>query len=134
VRELEGAELDYWVARAQGVPSSEVEIDRGAFCRVYLPDEARIDLLGIVGEFFPGEWDYYQPGVWWHNGGPIIERERIAVMPLRSDVWGASVFGDAYVFSIDEGESDVDATGPTPLVAAMRAFVASKFGEEVPAP
>jgi hypothetical protein len=125
VRELEGAELDYWVARAQGVPSSEVEIDRGGICRVYLPDEARIDLLGIVGEFFPGEWDYYQPGVWWHNGGPIIEREKIAIEP-GGDGWQAAI-------GLICDPRNPRFNGPTPLVAAMRAFVAITFGEEVPA-
>lgn len=59
----------------------------------------------------------------WAVGGPIIERERI---DLRTDFspenpgdWVAMMNG-AY------------AEGKTPLIAAMRCFVASKFGDEVP--
>jgi hypothetical protein len=125
VSELEGALLDYWVARAEGVPPSEVEIDRGAICRVYLPDEARRDHLGSVWDFIPGEWVYYQPSVWWHNAGPIIERERVTVMSPKGGRFD-------WLAEIIQGEHFAFQNGPTPLIAAMRAYVASKFGEEVP--
>lgn len=68
----------------------------------------------------------------WAAGGPIIERERIGVLsgdaPFIKD-WSASIKcrRDGYpVF--------LCASGPTPLVAAMRAFVASRFGDEVELP
>lgn len=53
----------------------------------------------------------------WLTMGPIIERERISLIERR-DHW----FADA------PGSSEV---GPTPLISAMRAFIASRFGEEV---
>lgn len=120
VSELEGALLDYWVARAEGIPLTEVELDRGAICRVYLPDEARRDYLGCVGDIIPGEWVYYQPSVWWHNAGPIIERERIMLSHWPDGRWRGYI------------ADKCDLAGPTPLTAAMRAYVANRFGEDVP--
>ncbi|EPS1221625.1 phage protein NinX family protein [Burkholderia cenocepacia] len=53
----------------------------------------------------------------WAHGGPIIERERISVVE-RGHHW----FGDA---------PGVSETGGSPLEAAMRAYVATRFGDEV---
>ena len=66
----------------------------------------------------------------WAQGGPIIERERIAVEFVRRDevdsallVWSANKYGTGY-----------DEEGFTPLIAAMRCYVASKLGDEVEIP
>jgi len=59
----------------------------------------------------------------WAQGGPIIEREKLSVVIQRADAWHASC--PRYV---NHGY------GPTPLVAAMRCFVASKLGDEVEVP
>jgi uncharacterized protein DUF2591 len=68
---------------------------------------------------------------------PIIERERITLVastgqdgvdPLE---WSASV--GPYSHYIDE-LLPLSSRGPTPLIAAMRAYVASKLGEEVELP
>jgi hypothetical protein len=56
----------------------------------------------------------YSPSTDWSQGGPIIERERIHVQPSIGEVWQAElVFCKSY--------------GPTPLIAAMRCYVASKL-------
>ena len=57
----------------------------------------------------------------WAQGGPIIERERIE---LEHDgfIWWARI------------KADEDYSGPTPLIAAMRCYVASKLGDEVEIP
>ena len=57
----------------------------------------------------------------WSQGGPIIERERIE---LEHDgfAWWARI------------TADEDYTGPTPLIAAMRCYVASKLGDEIELP
>lgn len=68
------------------------------------------------------------PSTNWEQGGPIIERERIFVKPKRT-----SAAWRAYQMLDPMGLSN-DATGPTPLVAAMRCFVASKLGNEVETP
>ena len=63
----------------------------------------------------------------WSQGGPIIEREKIGVItsPDDASVWIGSVF---------EPEWKFNRTGSTPLIAAMRCYVASKLGDEVEIP
>jgi hypothetical protein len=63
----------------------------------------------------------------WAQGGPIIERESIDVLrdPNGTAGWGARVY---------ISRRDVWCYGPTPLIAAMRCYVASKLGEEVEVP
>ena len=88
-----------------------------------------------LGTFGPsGYWnafyDQYQPrpvrySQGWEYGGPIIEREELATVPL-AEGWEAQ-------YESDEGIGLVF-RGPTPLIAAMRCFVSSKLGEEVEVP
>jgi len=58
----------------------------------------------------------------WEQGGPIIEREKLEIAWFNS-AWCCSTShsGDLYY-------------GPTPLIAAMRCYVASKLGDEVDVP
>ena len=116
VADLEGAALDYWVAKADGKEA----LITGSTCYWVVDKD----------EFL------YRPSQTWYQSGPIIERERIATAYLQ-DRWFAWPFGR----TIDYDSTCVDATlltfqggsygGDRPLVAAMRCFVASKFGEEV---
>jgi hypothetical protein len=65
----------------------------------------------------------------WAQGGPIIEREKI---DLRfDDEWIALKYGVDYDAP---GMPDDYPHGPTPLIAAMRCYVASKLGDEVEIP
>lgn len=60
----------------------------------------------------------------WNKAGPIIERERLWVCASSADAgWFAEI-----------GKSSTRKTGPTPLIAAMRCYVASKLGENVDIP
>jgi hypothetical protein len=67
----------------------------------------------------------------WAQGGPIIERERINLHLLddKPDIWAASLSNPwkalPNVFS---------RLGPTPLIAAMRCYVASKLGDTAKVP
>ena len=63
----------------------------------------------------------YAPSSNWAQGGVIIEREKIE---LEHDgfEWWARI------------ETDEDYSGKTPLVAAMRCYVASKLGDEIEVP
>ena len=63
-----------------------------------------------------------KPSTDWAQGGPIIERERIE---LRGD-------GDGGWIAYDN--LNPEQYGPTPLIAAMRCYVASKLGEEIEIP
>jgi len=60
----------------------------------------------------------------WDQGGPIIDRERIATQFWVSEgEWEALIKGGFFA-----------SRGPTPLIAAMRCYVASKLGDEVEIP
>ena len=64
----------------------------------------------------------------WAHGGPIIERERISIRP---DVSTPNF--RAFVIRPPEGMSH-RYIGPTPLIAAMRCYVASKLGNQINVP
>ena len=64
----------------------------------------------------------FSPSTQWHWGGPIIEREGITVQRITGALW------DAYC------QRTHRADGPTPLVAAMRCYVASKLGHIIEVP
>ena len=69
-------------------------------------------------------WDWYSSS--WEQGGPIIERELIEIYPLCNVEWGARKV---------ESEGDlIRFYGDTPLIAAMRCYVASKLGDDVDVP
>lgn len=65
----------------------------------------------------------------WDDGGPILERESISVWRYPNlDSWHACMDFD---FVRDEGlKAQYYSQGPTPLIAAMRCFVASKLWED----
>lgn len=83
----------------------------------------------------------------WAQGGPIIERERIGTLfdsgsACHKPCWFATPDDQSTSCSY-EGEffdptfmvtESVGVYGPTPLVAAMRCYVASKLGDEVEVP
>ena len=72
----------------------------------------------------------YQPSTNWAQGGPIIEREELSVVReyYNSENW------TAYMPSHVRDDSAAFGYGPTPLIAAMRCYVASKLGDEVEIP
>lgn len=108
VSELTGAMLDYWVARAEG------------YAVIPAPTDPQGCWVDDGGTPFP-----FAPSTDWRQGGPIIDCERYTLASPHDDVpeqrmwqaWCRRTGGH---------------WGPTPLVAAMRAFVASKYGDEVP--
>ncbi|WP_454871765.1 phage protein NinX family protein [Paraburkholderia xenovorans] len=107
VSELSGALLDYWVARAEG--------SKGA--GYHFQDDAWHATDCGVPVFYSRNWE---------QGGPIIERELISTMSYIVPAVGGSPWAARNV----TGTIFVD--GDTPLIAAMRVRVFSKFGEEVP--
>ena len=110
--ELQGSALDWVVAKC-------------------LPDDtARIYFDEQTGEkLFLDDWEVpeFSPSTDWALAGPIIEREKLCIT--------ASVEGDWTAFCVsDEMDMQWICRGPTPLVAAMRAYVASQLGGEVEVP
>jgi hypothetical protein len=77
---------------------------------------------GFDHEVTSSEWGMWGWATDWAQGGPIIEREEIRLDPPRSIAfWSAEKNG--YLLH-----------GPTPLIAAMRCYVASKLGDEIELP
>lgn len=107
--ELQGAALDWAVARCEG-KDGDCEVHAG---NVW---------YGRVTSGFV----QYHPSTNWAQGGPIIEREKIALRNWLETGWQA----DKWNFKFDERH----ATGPTLLIAAMRCFVSSRLGDEVDIP
>jgi hypothetical protein len=116
VSELKGPQLDYWVARAEGRHPSELRTDEG--CLVIRLNN---DQLGYA----------YCPSENWADGGPIIEWEGLQIAPYKGlDTWIAGK-ADVNDPCADWHSYNHEQTGTTPLEAAMRCIVASKFGDEV---
>jgi hypothetical protein len=95
----------------------------------------------------------------WEHGGPIIEREGISIIRIDDEdipdakgfwtgkkvpQWGA-VIGERHGLEENHGSQgdywgmsyhvDENAVcGPTPLIAAMRCYVASKMGDNIDIP
>lgn len=65
----------------------------------------------------------------WDQGGPIIEREGGTLWSTNAVGWRCKA---RYDFTNDK--EGVVVGGPTPLIAAMRCFVASKLGDVVDIP
>ena len=110
--QLAGAALDWAVAKCEELKSEGAEAVASRSVR-----------LGV------------SPSTNWAVGGPIIEREQIALQYYpdggheNGGEWLAQGIGDE---ADEEGFDDIVVqSGPTPLIAAMRCFVASKLGEEV---
>jgi Protein of unknown function (DUF2591) len=75
--------------------------------------------LGHAIKNYLAEWEY---------GGPIIEREKIAV--CYEPEWEVPNWG-AWRTDIDDRQ---EIMGETPLIAAMRCFCCAKLGDEIEIP
>ena len=76
----------------------------------------------------------YSPFMGWEMAGPIIEREGIDLFTEKGTPksWVASVARHQKGQRLDGWRLHV--YGPTPLIAAMRCFTASRLGREVDIP
>ena len=74
----------------------------------------------------------YTPSMDWAQGGPIIERYTIDVVFKAGS--GEGFWWLAYRPEARGVRSSVTSTGPTPLIAAMRCYVASELGDEIEIP
>lgn len=126
--ELTGPALDWAVANCEGWEAGKYmmspEIRKNAYG----------DVIGIKVPF-DREFMWFNPSTNWAQGGPIIEREignlwkHNKLDPNEPDVWTAAAYLKA-----PDGTMLYYEDGPTPLIAAMRCYVASELGNEVEVP
>lgn len=113
-KDLTGAALDWAVAIAAKM---SVEIRPSGKCG------RPLYVLAAEQTHTPWTWN---PSESWHQGGPIIERERISVRQ-----WTNVPLVHAYM---PQDNAPWLSDGTSPLIAAMRCYVASKLGDEVDVP
>lgn len=126
-QDLIGAALDWAVAKA----SQPVYSDTALVVAV----RGGYDGIGNFHEPF-------SPSTNWAQGGPIIEREGICVRPdlmvgtseTGFDVCTRIGWIAASHYNAQICRHRYEAKAPTPLIAAMRCYVASKLGPEVEVP
>ena len=116
VATLTGALLDYWVVKALGY---RLAAWKGGY-RVF---DSNGDVSGYIGNVAPRPITLFKmsPSTDWSQGGPIIDREEIELVH-RNGMDGLTLWAI---------KGNVIMRGETKLIAAMRAYVASKLGEEV---
>ena len=139
--DLTGPALDWAVAKAEGMPE-RIVFGRGAvrdtgYC-VERPNGTRLFYVlrnvwdRWVEKCETHPWgagvSVYTPSTNWSQGGPIIERENLSVMPAAGEGWRA------YKTHRVDWAQQCYADGPTPLIAAMRCFVASRLGDTIDIP
>jgi hypothetical protein len=109
--ELTGAALDWTVAKCEGVGEGSPR-----FMEIF-----KHQSLAGKGYCYSRSWA---------QGGPIIEREWIE-LTLNTDPGGGE-----WVAQIADDVPDGyhSASGPTPLIAAMRCYVTFKLGDEIEVP
>jgi hypothetical protein len=105
--ELTGAALDWAVAKCEPDDTLAIYFDESTgepLCHDDWPDNQE-----------------YKPSTDWAQGGAIIEREGLT-LTHQAGQWAAQTDNDLFAY------------GPTPLIAAMRCYVASKLGDTVDVP
>jgi hypothetical protein len=107
---LTGAALDWAVAKCEGITPIAVK-------KKYSE--------GHILYSFPASTVPLEYASKWAQGGPIIEREGLLVRPEPGKYWSSWVHG---------ADNPCYSSGPAPLIAAMRCYVASKLGDEIEIP
>lgn len=143
--ELTGSALDLIVDRLEGgcAPTNPDHL------RIYLESLNEDKLWNELCKYTPGDIDAtgllsdadmieYGIKTWrcppvstdWAFGGPIIQREEInlSINTFHRTYW------EAWTPAPEQEHGEAVALGPTPLIAAMRCYVASKLGDTVDIP
>ena len=103
--ELTGAALNWAVAQCEG---------KNSVASCYYEDNVPLWLD-------EAPHPVWEPSSNWAQGGAIIEREGISLYLYSDSEWNSHLGGKEYCAT-------------TPLIAAMRCYVASKLGDEVEVP
>lgn len=109
--ELAGVALDWTVACAKGYSMPALTISG--------------NIQGFINMHEDG---YHNYSVDWSQAGPIIEREKVSVECKHDGWWVAS-----YQYNYLDDKEYIH-LAETPLIAAMRCYVASKLGDIIEVP
>ena len=138
--ELTGAALDWAVAVC------EEFIESGPYGEPAVRDgQLHLHYCGVVLDAI------WQPTADWAQGGPIIEQEGISTILCAGGLgeprsyWVATTGSQSWdrgygPYHEQDEEQSIQlyrggtSIGPTPLIAAMRCFVASKLGDDIEIP
>ena len=132
VSNASGVALDWMVAIAKGVHPSDILVTPTRLYRRMRDEEGH-----LTGSYMTGpEFLFHKM---WESGGPIIDREGICLKSEARDhsLWLAQFAYTKEVLRLPNARlvhSYCLQRGPTPLIAAMRCYVASKLGDEVEVP
>ena len=123
--DLIGPALDWAVGTALELP---VEI-----CQVFQYGRPNGEHYISIGETDKdGAEVTFEPSEDWSQGGPIIEWEMINVKSNLARMREHPEYD--WLSDCPEKRICVSFSGPTPLIAAMRCYVASKLGDKVDVP
>lgn len=132
VSELAGEQLALWTAKALGLVVKKVHMEATYTHKAGFVYEVRSSnpdpqwsFIGYIGmNLYP----QYEPHGKWEYGGRILEQHKISLTwcwNFEEPEWCADMNEHAI-------KTHRVAYGPTPLIAAMRALVASAYGDTVP--
>lgn len=127
VAEATGPALDWLVAKCEGI-LDPVHGESAARVVLYVDQWQTYMRLNPPPQVYYS--DRYEPSTNWAQGGPIIDMEAHNLFKHNGGTeWccACNVPRDGYT-------AIVTADGPTPLIAAMRCYVASKLGDTVEVP
>ena len=133
VSEAAGPVLDWLVAKCEGafdLQRRECFHNRPWF--FYMRDDDEPD---IVRHTYLNE---YEPSTDWAHGGPIIEREGVELLcnltATEAARFSCGANADWQAFYRNRRRTEQRSFATTPLLAAMRCYVASVMGDEVEVP
>ena len=126
--ELTGVALDWAVAKAEGLLEPKEFFGKMVAPVVldmeYWSDgEPMVRLNPCPDVYYRAEYD---PSTDWKHGGPIVESEIAKIERFSDALWEATAY--------TKNAQDIVQDGPTPLIAAMRCYVASKLGDDIEIP
>jgi hypothetical protein len=119
--ELSGAALDWAVGKAEGRTLQRNPMGPTGGHGWWIWEETPSGQGGIIlsKSVYLSIGKQWSPSTNWAQGGPIIEREYIDLVPGRAQWFSHGV---------------MPMYAPAPLIAAMRCFVADKMGYDVEVP
>lgn len=136
--ELIGPALDWAVAKCEGWKSEPEAEQYGVFTGLLYPPEAFIpDEGGGLPNLAYSDFTSLRELTFstdWLQGGPILDREQITLLRPYfhcNEKWLALKNG---TLLCEERFGGIQASGSTPLIAAMRCYVASLLGAVVEIP